>query len=171
MLFYSYMETPVGQILIGSSEIGVARIMLPEREKSDLISRLKADFPESTLINDEKKNLTVREQLQKYFNCTLTEFSVPLDLHGTDFQKSVWHKVAKVPYGHTRSYGDIARSIGHPKAYRAVGAAMRDNPIPIIIPCHRIIGSNGSLTGFRGGLPMKKRLLQLEKSVELKNGV
>ncbi|MFH1942641.1 MAG: methylated-DNA--[protein]-cysteine S-methyltransferase, partial [bacterium] len=102
-------------------------------------------------------------QLLEYFNGTRKVFSLPIDLRGTDFQKSVWEAVRKVPYGQTRSYGDIAKAIGNPRASRAVGAANGANPIPIIIPCHRIIGSDGSITGFGGGIPLKQKLLNLEK--------
>jgi methylated-DNA-[protein]-cysteine S-methyltransferase len=101
-------------------------------------------------------------QLQEYFAGERSHFDLLLNGAGTDFQQSVWSALARIPFGEVRSYGDIAREIGRPKAVRAVGAANGRNPLPIIVPCHRVIGSNGSLTGFAGGLDIKKKLLALE---------
>lgn len=101
-------------------------------------------------------------QLTAYFEGSLHRFSVPLDLRGTPFQLEVWQALQAIPYGEVRSYGDIARAIGRPRAVRAVGMANHDNPVPIIVPCHRVIGSNRTLTGYGGGLELKERLLQLE---------
>lgn len=104
---------------------------------------------------------TARE-LRAYFAGELRVFSIPLDLAGTEFQLSVWHYLTKIPYGETRSYAQVAEAVGRPSAVRAVGAANGSNPVAIIVPCHRVIGSNGKLTGYGGGLPLKKRLLELE---------
>jgi methylated-DNA-[protein]-cysteine S-methyltransferase len=104
----------------------------------------------------------VVRQLQAYFEGKRRKFDVPLILEGTEFQLLVWRNLQKIPYGETVSYGQLARQIGSPEAARAVGLANGSNPIPIIIPCHRVIGSNGDLTGFGGGLPVKKKLLSLE---------
>jgi methylated-DNA-[protein]-cysteine S-methyltransferase len=101
-------------------------------------------------------------QLTEYFSRRRTEFQLPLAPHGTDFQLRVWKALEQIPYGETRSYSEIARIIGAPDAVRAVGAANGRNPLPIVVPCHRVIGANGSLTGFGGGLPLKKLLLELE---------
>jgi O-6-methylguanine DNA methyltransferase len=101
-------------------------------------------------------------QLDEYFNTRRREFQLPLDLHGTPFQQKVWNALLDIPYGKTRSYAELARSIGAPKAFRAVGAANGANPIAIIIPCHRVISSGGGLGGYGGGVPLKKRLLELE---------
>jgi methylated-DNA-[protein]-cysteine S-methyltransferase len=102
-------------------------------------------------------------ELHEYFAGERREFSVPLDFTGTEFQNKVWRALRAIPFGETRSYGELAAQIGAPKASRAVGAANGRNPIPIILPCHRVIGSSGSLTGFGGGLPMKKQLLAHEQ--------
>jgi methylated-DNA-[protein]-cysteine S-methyltransferase len=102
------------------------------------------------------------EELRAYFKGNLRVFGVPLDMQGTDFQLDVWKHLQKIPYGETRSYAQVAASIGRPKAVRAVGAANGSNPVAIIVPCHRVIGSSGKLTGYGGGLPLKKRLLELE---------
>ena len=113
----------------------------------------------------EDSNPLLREavsQLQAYFDGNLRRFRLPLDMPGTEFQKSVWRELGKIPYGETRSYAQIAAAIGTPQAVRAVGAANGSNPVAIVVPCHRVIGSGGRLTGYGGGLPLKKRLLELE---------
>jgi methylated-DNA-[protein]-cysteine S-methyltransferase len=115
-------------------------------------------------------NLVLREtmlQLRAYFAGELRDFDVPLDMQGTAFQKRVWNELLRIPYGETRSYMQIAVAVEAPKAVRAVGAANGSNPIPIIVPCHRVIGSSGKLTGYGGGLPLKKRLLELEGALAM----
>ena len=107
-------------------------------------------------------------QLQAYFAGQLRQFQVPLDMQGTGFQLGVWRQLKTIPYGETRSYLQIATAIGAPKAVRAVGAANGANPIPIIVPCHRVIGASGKLVGYGGGLPLKKRLLELEGAVAMR---
>ena len=107
---------------------------------------------------------TCAEQLEQYFSGQRRAFDLPLAPRGTEFQRAVWSALATIPFGELRSYSDIARDIGRPRAVRAVGAANGRNPLPIIVPCHRVIGSNGTLTGFAGGLEAKRRLLQLESS-------
>jgi methylated-DNA-[protein]-cysteine S-methyltransferase len=102
------------------------------------------------------------DQLRAYFAGKLRQFHIPLDMQGTDFQKQVWRQLQEIPYGETRSYRQIAAAIGRPNAVRAVGAANGSNPLAIVVPCHRVIGSSGKLTGYGGGLPLKKRLLELE---------
>jgi methylated-DNA-[protein]-cysteine S-methyltransferase len=106
-------------------------------------------------------------QLRAYFAGELREFDLPLDLHGTDFQRRVWRELQRIPYGETRSYSQIAAAIGAPQAVRAVGAANGANPIPIVVPCHRVIGAGGKLVGYGGGLPLKQRLLALEGALAL----
>jgi len=105
----------------------------------------------------------VIQQLRAYFAKELETFKLTLAPEGTDFQQSVWNELCGIPYGETISYGELAKRVGNPKASRAVGAANGQNPIPIIIPCHRVIGSDGKLTGFGGGLPIKQKLLALEQ--------
>ena len=101
-------------------------------------------------------------EIKEYFNGERTEFDIPLEVDGTDFRKSVWKELCNIPYGETCTYGDIAKRIGNPKASRAVGLANNKNRIPIFIPCHRVIGANGKLVGFAGGIEIKKYLLDLE---------
>ena len=166
-LFYTEMNASIGKLVIASSNHGLVRILLPDEKNGDSISRLQKLYPASTHLEDRVKNQHVIDQLDAYFNRSLKAFSLVLELRGTEFQRMVWMAVARVPFGQTRSYGEIAREIYRPKACRAVGAANGANPIPIIIPCHRIIGSDGSMTGFGGGVPLKIKLLKIENALIL----
>jgi O-6-methylguanine DNA methyltransferase len=120
-------------------------------------------MPQAVEAHDSTSLSSLSEQLNAYFEGTLRAFSVPLDLRGTPFQLSVWNALLDIPYGEVRSYGDIARAIDRPSAVRAVGAANGANPVPIIVPCHRVIGSSGKLVGYGGGVDIKERLLRLER--------
>ena len=162
-IFYTVMDSSIGKLVIASTDHGLVRILLPREGGFDFMSSLHKAYPDATLIEDQGKNQNVMNQLREYFDGNRTGFSLSLELRGTEFQKSVWKAVAQVPYGQTRSYGEIAQEVGRPKAFRAVGNANRMNPIPIVIPCHRIIGSDGSMTGFGGGIPLKIKLLKIEK--------
>ncbi len=154
---YKTMSTsPVGALTLVASERGLAAILWESDDPKRVpLSPLVEDGAHPVLVETEK-------QLADYFAGRRTQFTVPLDFHGTDFQKSVWNALLQIPFGETRSYADIARTIGRPSAVRAVGAANGRNPISIIAPCHRVIGSSGALTGFAGGLPAKQLLLALE---------
>jgi O-6-methylguanine DNA methyltransferase len=127
------------------------------------LKELKKQFP-GEIVKDDQKNREALSQLKKYVKGELKHFQCRLDLKGTPFQRKVWSALAKIPYGEIRSYQEVARAIGHPKAFRAVGNANGDNPIPLIIPCHRVIESNGGLGGFGHGLKIKKQLLDFEKT-------
>lgn len=153
-LAYTTVQSPVGPLLLAGDERGLHLVyfMNGRRPKS----------PERNWTEDTKPFKEVIRQLKAYFAGKLREFDLPLVLHGTDFQLLVWNRLQKIPYGETVSYGQIARDLGNPEASRAVGLANGSNPIPIIVPCHRVIGSNGHLTGFGGGLPVKEKLLALE---------
>ena len=123
-------------------------------------------YPQAEVVRYNGESVYT-EQLFQYFNRQRTQFDVPLDLKGTPFQLSVWQELTKIPYGKTVAYSYIAKAINNPKAVRAVGRVIGQNPLTIVIPCHRVIGKNGKLTGFRGGLEMKEVLLALEKPYEL----
>ncbi len=145
------VQSPIGPLAVSSRNGCIASIRFDADESAatpgaDMCAVLRA----------------AREQLEQYFRGDRREIDLPLDLRGTPFQLGVWGALRAVPYGRTASYGDIARRIGNPAAVRAVGLANGRNPIPIIVPCHRIIGSDGSLTGFGGGLDRKRWLLELE---------
>ena len=148
---YTWIESPVGDLLASRNEHGITTISFHARgEPHDEWTRNDGAFGD------------LREQLGAYFAKQLRVFTLPLAPRGTPFQLSVWSALRDIPYGDTRSYAQIAQIIGKPEAIRAVGAANGANPLPIVVPCHRVIGSNGSLTGFGGGLPMKRFLLDLE---------
>jgi methylated-DNA-[protein]-cysteine S-methyltransferase len=155
-LSFKLIDSPVGQLKLIGSERGLVAILWendnPERAP---LGALKHNGEHSTLCQTE-------EQLKEYFGGARTRFSVPLDMRGTAFQKDVWHALLDIPFGETRSYGQLAHQLGKPVASRAVGAANGRNPLSIVVPCHRVIGASGKLTGFAGGLVVKARLLQLE---------
>ena len=152
---YCYFESPVGNLLLNGNEL-LEGLHFP-------IGKTRIE-PEKDWIYNEDLFLEAMDQLGAYFKGERTRFDLKLNIQGTDFQKMVWKELVKIPYGETISYGQLAKRIGNPKASRAVGMANGKNPISIIIPCHRIIGKNGSLTGFGGGLEVKKNLLEFEKS-------
>ena len=128
------------------------------------------NWPVEGLVRNDSNALLVetRRQLEAYFAGELRVFELPLDMQGTAFQKRVWDELLRIPYGETRSYMQVAVAVGAANAVRAVGAANGANPVPIVVPCHRVIGTNGKLTGYGGGLPLKKRLLELEGSVSMR---
>jgi methylated-DNA-[protein]-cysteine S-methyltransferase len=152
---FTYFDSPVGTLLLLADEAGLRRIEFPRNGNP------APHHPEWRENPAAFREVTV--QLSDYFSGARESFDLPLAPEGTPFQKQVWDELVKIPYGETISYGELARRIGNPKANRAVGLANGSNPIPIIIPCHRVIGSNGKLTGYGGGLPIKEKLLALEK--------
>jgi len=153
-MYYCYFETPIGDLLLAGDENALHMIGFPE---GSMRREAEADW-----IYSDKPFAEARRQLGAYFAGELQSFDLKLSPNGTEFQLQVLDELQKIPYGTTASYGDIAKRIGRPKAVRAVGAANGRNPLPIIIPCHRVIGSSGDLTGFGGGIPTKKALLRLE---------
>jgi O-6-methylguanine DNA methyltransferase len=160
-IYYSSFDSPfLGKVFVASTERGVCFVDFVRPEKA-LVKRLKERFP-GKIVRDDRKNRDILNQLKKYLKGELQHFDCKLDFRGTPFQKKVWSALAKIPYGRTRSYGDIARAIGHPKAFRAVGNANGRNSIPLIVPCHRVIESNGGLGGFGHGIKVKKQLLDFE---------
>lgn len=154
---YTIFPSPVGALKLVASEKGLAAILW-ENDRADRV-------PLGKMVEDRGHPVLAEtaRQLAEYFAGARTRFDVPLDFRGTDFQKSVWAALLTIPAGETRSYAQIARQVGRPTACRAVGAANGKNPISIIAPCHRVVGSDGSLTGFAGGLEGKKYLLELEQ--------
>ena len=146
---YAVMNSPLGLLTLKASEKGLSAIHFG----SVVPSHAVVDF------YAHRENL---KQLQEYFDGERMAFDLPLDIEGTPFQLAVWKELQNIPYGETRTYGEIARQIGKPGAARAVGMANHENPVAIVIPCHRVVGSDGSLTGYAGGLDLKKKLLELE---------
>jgi len=153
-MYYCYFDTPIGELLLAGEADALTMIGFPK-------GSMRRD-PEADWIYNEAPLASVRQQLSEYFAGQRKSFDLPLALQGTEFQVSVLEALQTIPYGETTSYGAIAKQIGRPKAVRAVGAANGRNPIPIIVPCHRVIGSGGDLTGFGGGLDTKAALLRLE---------
>lgn len=155
-LFYKEMESPVGKLkLVASANALIAVLWERERPNRVKLAMLQHDPQQPILIETER-------QLREYFAGTRNQFDLPLEPTGTEFQKKVWRALQEIPFGQTRSYLDLAKSIGSAKAVRAVGAANGKNPLSIVVPCHRIVGANGTLTGFAGGLEAKAKLLALE---------
>jgi len=155
-LFYKEIASPVGTLkLVASSDALVAVLWKRERR-----NRVKLDA--MTSAPQQPILLAAERQLAEYFAGARTEFDLPLQPDGSEFQKKVWQALREIPFGQTRSYLDLAKAVGSSKAARAVGAANGKNPLSIIVPCHRVVGSNGSLTGFAGGLETKAALLALE---------
>lgn len=146
------------QFVVLSSAVGVCCIDLHGTILAELSSRLRV-----RVVPDDRRNASILQELHEYLARQRKSFSCTLDFQGTPFQMSVWNTLSQIPYGKTKSYGEIAMMIGRPHATRAVGGAVGANPIPIVIPCHRVIGKDGSLVGYGGGLPLKERLLALEQ--------
>jgi methylated-DNA-[protein]-cysteine S-methyltransferase len=153
-MYYDYLESPIGALLLAGNGDGLKHIEFPKKGR-----RAK---PLSAWSRDPRPLRDVALQLKAYFAGKLTRFDLELSPEGTDFQRQVWKALRTIPYGKTISYKDLAVKIGNPKAVRAVGGANGRNPIPIVIPCHRVIGADGSLTGFGGGVDVKYALLSLE---------
>jgi methylated-DNA-[protein]-cysteine S-methyltransferase len=153
-IYYTRFESPVGPLLLAGDRKALRCVSFESGKRSAA--------PQKDWKQNRAAFAEVIRQLQAYFRGELKEFDVPLAMEGTEFQLRVWKELRAIPYGETISYAQLAGRIGNPKAVRAVGLANGSNPIPIIVPCHRVIGSDGSLTGFGGGLPTKKMLLELE---------
>jgi len=159
---YARMDSPVGPVWIATTEVGICALGLGADQPDDFFDWLARHVGPEPPREDAEALATALTQLREYFSRTHREFDLPLDVRGTDFQRAVWNEVAAIPYGTTMTYGEVATRIGRPQAARAVGAANGANPLPILIPCHRVIGAGGALTGYGGGLEMKAKLLRLE---------
>ncbi|KEQ55410.1 methylated-DNA--[protein]-cysteine S-methyltransferase [Sphingobium chlorophenolicum] len=153
---YRTMASPVGELTLLASERGLAAVLWEDDAPGRVRLEPRIESSDHPLLD------AAGRQLGEYFAGQRQAFDLPLDFKGTDFQKRVWAALLTIPYGETRSYADIARQIGKPSACRAVGAANGRNPISIVAPCHRVVGANGALTGFAGGLNAKRYLLELE---------
>ncbi|HEX7735318.1 MAG TPA: methylated-DNA--[protein]-cysteine S-methyltransferase [Ktedonobacteraceae bacterium] len=163
-LYVSSIASARGICTVIATEKGVCWTGTPGTERTAGLAWMERRLPIAGVVETEAVEPLQRamEQLRHYFAGEPVQFSCPLDLRGTAFQVSVWEELYRIPYGQTRSYAQIASAIGRPQAVRAVGAANGANPVAVIVPCHRVIGSDGTLTGYGGGLPMKQWLLALE---------
>lgn len=153
-LYYATLPSPLGELLLVSGPTRLTRIVFPN-EQADV-------QPQPNWKKGNSVTRAAARQLNEYFARQRETFDLPLEFQGTPFQQRVWRALLQIPYGETISYAELARRVGRPKAQRAVGAANGSNPLPIVIPCHRVIGSNGSLTGYGGGLDIKRQLLEIE---------
>jgi len=156
LLHYSRMNSPIGRLSLGMSAKGLAVLTFGQNLPPKLSGRA-VEWIESTQATAE-----TQQQLEEYFAGKRHEFTMPLDLRGTEFQRDCWQELLHIPYGETRSYGEIARLVGRPTAFRAVGQSNHHNPIAIVVPCHRVLAGGKSLGGYGGGLPTKAFLLRLE---------
>lgn len=164
-VYVEEMESPAGRILFAVDEGGDLTLLKfaegdYEKTAEEELERLGFE-----IHRDPEKTAKAREQLDEYVAGERRAFDLPLSFIGSEWQKAVWGALTRIPYGETRSYGEIAAMIGHPKAARAVGRANATNRIPLVVPCHRVIGANGKLTGFAGGMHLKTRLLEHERRV------
>jgi methylated-DNA-[protein]-cysteine S-methyltransferase len=155
-LFFARTPSPAGPLFLAASAKGLVRLEFEARV-------MKLD-PKTQLSESRQKLAPYLRELNEYFAGERREFTMPLDLRGTAFQLACWQALLAIPYGETCSYGDIARAIGHPQAFRAVGMSNNRNPVAIVVPCHRVIASGGSLCGYGGGLDIKRKLLDLERA-------
>jgi methylated-DNA-[protein]-cysteine S-methyltransferase len=158
---YDVVDSPVGELFLASTPHGLCRISYTVDGQDEVVARTFGARVLRTPLDE------VRRELGEYFDGRRRAFDLSLDLRVAPFHEDVLRELARVPYGHTDTYGHLAALVGRPKAARAVGTVMNRNPIPIVLPCHRIIGANGSLTGYAGGLDTKRRLLELERSTAL----
>ncbi len=158
MINLFFYQTDIGRVAVAENGTAITQLYF-EGEAA----------PADAVVTETELLKEAGRQLLDYFAGRRTEFSLPLAPSGTAFQKKVWESLCTIPYGETRSYKEIAQSVGSPKGFRAVGMANNRNPIPVLIPCHRVIGANGNLVGYGGGLSIKERLLNLEKAHEQNN--
>ncbi len=156
-LSYFRASSPVGPLFLAASARGLVRLEFEARA-------MRLDSKTIELRESKATLAPYLRELNEYFAGERREFTIPLDLRGTDFQLACWRALVAIPYGETRSYADMARTIGHPRAFRAVGMSNNRNPVAIVVPCHRVIASGGSLCGYGGGLDIKRKLLDLESA-------
>ncbi len=166
-VYFETVETPIGSMHLAITSKGVAMFEYPIEERLQAHRKMLLDKHQETDIRPEKEVEEVKKQVDDYFNGTRKHFDLPLDLHGTSFQCEVWRSLQKIPFGKTMSYLELATSMNQPKSVRAVAQANGQNHIAIIVPCHRIVGSSGKLTGYSGELWRKEKLLSLERGQEM----
>lgn len=162
-VYFTPLKSPHGPMLAAWSEAGVCRLAPPGHGMDELHAWADGHAPGAPLLPAESDPFGLQAQLDEYFAGARQDFDLPLDPRGTPFQRAVWAAVCAVPYGETRSYADIARTVGRPTAARAVGAANAINPVCLVIPCHRIIGADGTLKGYAGGVLNRRLLLGIEQ--------
>ncbi|MEJ2079454.1 MAG: methylated-DNA--[protein]-cysteine S-methyltransferase [Acidobacteriota bacterium] len=163
-LAFRRLQTGIGELLVAAHDRGICRIGFPAEMAGGWFPWFDRHYSLVPHAGDHPWLRTFERQLREYLARQRRGFTIPIDLKGTSFQLQVWERFLKIPYGSTVSYGEVARELGRPSASRAVGAAAASNPIPILVPCHRVTGSTGRLVGFGGGLELKEKLLSIEGS-------
>jgi len=156
-------KSPIGTLRFASTEAGLAYVELAHANGRGLRGWIDRCAAGAECCEAFAPNKEAVRQVMEFLEGKRTEFELPLDLRGTSFQRAVWDHLLEIPYGETRAYADVARAVGRPKAVRAVGAANGSNPVPLVVPCHRVIASDGTLGGYGGGLEVKQRLLAMER--------
>jgi methylated-DNA-[protein]-cysteine S-methyltransferase len=158
------IQTSVGELLVAASSKGLCRISFPVELTGKWFPWFDRFFSTLPKTGNHPLIQSFDKQIRQYLAKERTEFEIPLDLRGTEFQKQIWERLLKIPYGATVTYGELAREMGIPGGSRAIGGATGANPVPIVVPCHRVVGTTGNLVGFGGGIDLKERLLELEGS-------
>jgi O-6-methylguanine DNA methyltransferase len=161
-VYTARVETPIGDIRLASTDKGLAYVELPRAAGCGMAGWFQHHFPSARRIESLERNREAADQILEYLAAERTEFELRLDLRGTEFQRQVWSELRKIPFGVQRSYREIAMAVGRPKAVRAVGTANGSNPVSLVVPCHRVINSDGKLGGYGGGLELKAHLLAME---------
>ncbi len=162
MVYCTSFDSKIGLIYVASTEKGVCKTSVPRQTKKDFIKWLENNFEDREVVDNKSRNREVIDQLVRYFNGKLAKFNCPIHFFGTPFQIRVWKELTKIPYGTTISYKRLAKRVGTSRGFQAVARANAMNPLPIIVPCHRVIGADGSLVGYSSGIKTKEFLLKLE---------
>jgi len=162
MVYCTSFESKIGLIYVASTDKGVCKVSVPRQTKRDFFRWLRENFDDIEVVDNKSRNKEVIEQLTRYFNGKLAKFTLSVDMKGTPFQVRVWKDLTKIPYGTTISYKQLAKRLGTSRGFQAVGRANAANPVPIIVPCHRVLGADGSLVGYSSGIKTKEFLLKLE---------
>ena len=166
-IYCTTFDSRIGRIYVASTDAGVCKISLPKETRKDFFQWIEDHFDLEAVVDNKSHNKDVIDQLNRYFNGKLAKFNVATDLIGTPFQIRVWKELVKIEYGTTISYKQLARRVKAPQAFQAVGRANACNPLPLVVPCHRVIGTNGSLVGYSAGIKTKEFLLRLEGAIML----
>ncbi len=166
-IYCTSFESKIGVIYVASTDNGVCKITIPKESRRDFFSWLTTNFSDDDVIENRSRNKAIIDEINRYLNGKLVTFKTPLHPIGTPFQLRVWTELKKIPYGHTISYEQLARRVRIPQGFQAVGRANAMNPLPIVVPCHRVIGKDGTLVGYAGGVKTKEFLLRLEGAIAL----